>query len=137
MARSIYRWVAFLALPGAIWAAFEMYILTLSGPQMLFFSIAHTLVPLALLVFLSFPLGIVWMVQSVAGVLSPNYAERLQLPKDVLVFFAGVTLLQTAALIGYDEWANSSARLVVCVAGIVMACLCVSKSWRHLRKQTS
>jgi hypothetical protein len=42
LARSIYRWNAFLALPGFLWAAFETYGLTLRGSQMLFFSIAHT-----------------------------------------------------------------------------------------------
>jgi len=61
LARQALRWSAFLALPGVLWAAFEMYGLTMSGAQMLFFSIAHTMPFLVLAVWLAVPAGAVWL----------------------------------------------------------------------------
>jgi hypothetical protein len=74
LSRILYRWSAFLALPGGLWEAFELYGLTLRGTQMLFFSISHTMPFLLLAIFLSLPAGLAWFLQSVLALLAPKYA---------------------------------------------------------------
>ena len=75
LARSLYRWSVFLAMPGGLWIAFELYGLTLRGPQMLFFTIAHAMPFLLVAMFLSVPAGLAWLAQSVVAVASARYGH--------------------------------------------------------------
>jgi hypothetical protein len=134
VARTLYRWCALLALPGGTWAAFEMYGLTMRGPQMLFFSISHTLFPMVLAVFLSVPSGILWLLQTLAALSSHRYREGLGIPVRSLLIFT-VALSVHALLLGfYDFWSYVSAlRVPLCVLGIVFTVVAVRESWRQLR----
>jgi hypothetical protein len=134
LARSIYRWTAFLALPGFLWAAFEMYGLTLRGSQMLFFSIAHTMPPLVLAVFLSVPTGIAWLAQSAMALVHPAYRARLAIPQRPLVVFVAAIVVHAALLAGYGSWSgNASLRVPLCVLGLVLTGFVVREAWLWLR----
>gem|GEM_PF-2162175 len=39
--RRIYKAITLMAAPAMLWTAYELYVLTLNGQQMLFFSITH------------------------------------------------------------------------------------------------
>jgi len=133
-ARFIYRWSAFLALPGGLWAAFEMYGLTLSGPQMLFFSIAHTMPLLVLAVFLSVPMGIAWLVQSAGALIFSAYRERLTVPVKSLAVFTLAISFHSAFLATYETWsAIQEVRVPLCLLGLVVTAFAVHQAWVWLR----
>ena len=134
-ARSIYRWCALLALPGGVWTALEMYGLTLGGPQMLFFSIAHTLAPMILAVFLSFPMGLLWLIQSVFALFVPHYRAKLGLHIPTLCLFAVSLSFHTLTLWFYDFWSDTSAlRVAICCVGLVFSGAVVVLAWLQLRQ---
>ncbi len=132
--RSLYRWCALLALPGGLWTAFEMYGLTISGPQMLFFSIAHTLVPMVLAVFLSFPTGLLWLAQTIAALALPAYRAKVGVPLPSLRIFAVTLSVHTAGLWTYDSWSYIPAlRVALCSLGLLLTLVALRESWRQLR----
>ena len=134
LARSIYRWSAFLALPGFLWAAFEMYGLTLRGSQMLFFSIAHTMPPLVFVVLLSVPTGIVWLAQSAMALVLSPYRARLAIPRRPLAVFVVVIVAHAALLAGYGSWSgNASLRVPLCLLGLTLTALAIREAWVWLR----
>jgi hypothetical protein len=134
LARKLFRWSALLALPGGLWTAFEMYGLTLRGPQMLFFSIVHTLPPAVLAVVLSAPMGILWLAQSVLALVHPAYRTRLAIPRLAHAIFVTVIAVQSVLLAEYESWANDAAlRVPLCVLGLALTGLVARESWRWLR----
>jgi hypothetical protein len=145
LSRSLYRWSVFLALPGGLWAAFEMYGLTLRGSQMLFFTIAHTMLPLVLAVWLSVPTGIAWLGQSIAAAVSPAYRAKLSLPRRTLLIFVVAICVHVGALSWYDLWSVTLLRVPICVLGLVLTAFGIREAWlevcpttpRSLRGATS
>ena len=134
IARSLYRWCALLAIPGGLWTAFEMYGLTMSEPQMLFFSIAHTLVPMVLAVFLSFPTGLLWLAQTIAALAHPIYRAKVGVPRPSLVIFTVTLSLHAAALWTYDSWSYIPAlRVSLCSIGLLLTLVALREAWRQLR----
>jgi hypothetical protein len=133
LARTIYRWSAFLVLPGGLWEAFEMYGLTIGGAQMLFFSVAHTMPIILLALWLSFPLGAAWLLQSGAALASKNYRERIAVPRPQAFLFAAAVLIHSALLYSYESWSASAAtRLPVCVLGLALMLITVQQAWQWL-----
>ena len=131
--RSLYRWSAFLALPGGVWAAFEMYGLTLRGSQMLFFTIAHTMLPLVVAVWLSVPMGIAWLGQSAVAATSTSYRARLAVPRRALLAFIVAICFHAAALSWYGSWSVTSLRVPICLVGLLLTALVVRECWREVR----
>lgn len=136
LSRFLYRWSAFLALPGGLWAAFEMYGLTLRGSQMLFFTIAHTMLPLVLAVWLSVPAGIAWLSQSVAAIASRTYRAKLSIPRRTLLVFIVAICFHAVALAWYDSWSVTSLRVPICVLGLVLTVLGTRDAWLEVRPAT-
>ena len=99
-----------------------MYGLTMSGPQMLFFSISHTLFPMVLAVFLSVPAGLAWLLQSGAALLLPSYRAKVGLASWALFLFAITLAIHTIALWGYESWSSNAMRVPVCLLGIALTC---------------
>ena len=133
-ARSIYKWSAFLALPGGIWTAFEMYGLTLGGPQMLFFSIAHTLLPMVLAVYLSVPAGLLWLAQTLAALAFGSYRGKVRVPTASLAILAVTISTHSVALWFYEDWSGISVlRIPVCLAGLCLTAAGLVTVWRALR----
>lgn len=137
LARSIYRWTAFLALPGFLWAAFEMYGLTLRGSQMLFFSIVHAMLPLLFVVVLSVPTGVAWLVQSAMALVHPAYRARLAIPWWLLAILVTTIAAHFAMLAGYDSWSSdASLRVPLCFLGFMLTglmltgfAICEARLW--------
>jgi hypothetical protein len=137
LSRFLYRWSVFLALPGGMWAAFEMYGLTLRGSQMLFFSIAHTMFPLVLAVWLSVPMGVAWLAQSAVGVVYPAYQAKLLIPHRALTIFAVAIGFHAAALVWYESWSVTAGRVPICLLGLFLSALVVREVWREVRPTSS
>jgi len=131
--RAIFQLSVLLALPGGLWAAFEMYGLTLFRPQMLFFSIVHTMPLLVWAVLLSVPLGAAWLVQSAIALVFQAYRTRLGLPRRPLVIFVVFIVAHAALLVGYDYWAWIAVlRIPLCLLGLGLTGLAVCEGWRWL-----
>ena len=130
--RRLYRWTALAALPGGLWMAFELYGLTLRGPQSLFHSIGQALLPLLFLVWLSIPVGAAWLFQSLWGVTSPDYRARLGMPQHALATIALAMGAQAAALLTYSRWADSGLRVPICVVGLALTVLGLRAVWRYV-----
>ena len=133
VARGLYRWSVFLAMPGGLWAAFEMYGLTLRGSQMLFFTIAHAMLPLVLAVWLSVPTGVAWLAQSMAAVAHPSYRSKLSIPRRALLVFIVAILFHTAALSWYDGWSVTVFRVPLCLFGLLLTALTFREVWLEVR----
>jgi hypothetical protein len=135
--RTIYRWTAFLALPGIFWAAFEMYGLTLLAQQMLFFSINHTMPPLILAVFLAVPVGALWLGQSVLALMWRTYRIKLSLSFRSLAIFIAALLIQTILLWSYDDWTrNDAVRVAISIFGISVTAVFAYEVWTKLCTDT-
>ena len=136
VAREVLRWSAFLSLPGVLWAALEMYGLTMSGPQMLFFSIVHTLPPLVLAVLLAVPTGAVWLAQSVVALVWPKYRSLVSISVWAAATFVVALASQAVLLVTYEEWSYSSlARTPLCLLGLVLTVVLVRQSWLSFKGQ--
>jgi hypothetical protein len=106
--RSTGKFLIAASLPFFLGTAFEMYVLTpAQGPQMLFYSLAHTFPPLLLVVWLS---GIAFvclavfavsvLVSKMVGVL---HADRRYVTMMLLILL--VQAAHAALLLTYDRWA--------------------------------
>lgn len=134
IARQVLRWSAFLAFPGILWGALEMYGFTLSGPQMLFFSIAHTMPLLVLAIWLAMPTGAFWLAQSVVALAWPKYRSLVSVSAVSAATFIFALVSQAVLLATYEEWSSSEvARTPLCLLGLVTTVLLVRESWRTLR----
>src|SRR5262245_1432991 len=134
VARLLYRWIAFVAIPGAVWSAFEMYVLTLWGAQMMFFSIVHTMPALVVIVLVGVVGLVLWAFQSLVALLLAAYRVRIGVRTSALVTFAVLTTLHLALLFWYEEWSSSSLRVAVCILGLATIAALIALSVRHLRK---
>jgi hypothetical protein len=133
-ARQLLRWSAFAALPGVLWAAFEMYGLTMFGAQMLFFSIVHTMPPLVLAVWLAVPAGGIWLTQAAVALAWPTYRDLLYLPTAAAATFFLALSVQAALLVHYEVWSSSKVlRVPLCLVGLIASALLVRESWRSLK----
>ncbi len=131
--RAIFQLSVLLALPGGLWAAFEMYGLTLFRPQMLFFSIVHTMPLMVTAVLLSVPTGAAWLAQAALALVFKAYRTRLGLPRRPLVIFVVFIVAHAAALAGYDTWAwIALLRIPLCLLGLALTGLAVREAWRWL-----
>lgn len=118
--RSIYKWSFLLATPGLLWAAFEMFGLTLTGPQMLFFSVAHVLPIVLLMIWLAAPLFILWSGLTLAALAMTSTRQALAISiRQAAALLLGQALFGLAFL-SYERWSNSPLRLVVCTVGIAI-----------------
>jgi len=134
LARWVYRLTAFLALPGGLWAALEMYGFTLFGPQMLFFSIVHTMPLLVYTVLLSVPTGIAWLAQSAMALVHSGYRLRLAIPRRPLGVFVAFIVAHAVLLAGYESWSrNALLRVPLCLLGLTLTSLAVREAWLWLR----
>jgi hypothetical protein len=134
--RFLYRWSVFLTLPGGLWAAFEMYGLTLRGSQMLFFTIAHTMLPLVVAVWLSVPMGIIWLSQSAVAAATTSFRARIAVPLRALLVFIVAICFHAAALSWYGSWSVTSLRVPICLVGLLLTALVVGEFWREVRHAT-
>ena len=125
-ARRIFVVCLFLALPGVLWQAFEMYGLTLGGAQMLFFSIVHTMPPLVLLVLLAVPSVVVLLIQSVTALFAVQYRSKIGISKSALTVLSVFLVAHSAALLSYDTWSHiQSVRTPICILGIVLLAISI------------
>jgi hypothetical protein len=133
LSRLLYRWSAFVALPGGLWAAFEMYGLTLRGSQMLFFSISHNMLPLVLAVWLSVPMGFAWLAQSIFAAAFPSYRAKLAIPRRALLTFIVAIGFHATALSLYELWAVTVFRVPICLLGLALTAVATREAWLELR----
>lgn len=133
LANLIYRWSAYLALPGGLWAAFELYGLTLRGEQMLFFSISHTMPFLLIAILLCLPFGLAWLIQSLAALFVPSYASAIAVSRRSLLIFASVVAVHATLWFMYETWSAGPFRVGLCLLGIVGTAALVRESWLSLR----
>jgi hypothetical protein len=131
--RYLYLWSVLLALPGGLWAAFEMYGLTLHGSQMLFFTIAHTMLPLVVAVWLSVPAGIAWLGQSAIAVVAGSYRGRIAIPFYTLLLFIVAICFHAIALFWYGSWSITPLRMPICLLGLLLTALVVRECWLQVR----
>ena len=120
-ARHVFITGLLIAAPGLLWQAFEMYGLTLGGAQMLFFSIAHTMPLVLILVVLALPAGLLVLVQVTSACVSSDGRVRLGISKLAARVLAGFLLAHFVSLSAYDEWSSSGLlRVPICIAGILL-----------------
>jgi hypothetical protein len=111
-----------------------MYGLTMSGPQMLFFSIVHTMPLLLVAVLLAVPAGALWLVQSVVAMAWPKYRSLVCISVSTASTFAIALAVQAVLLASYEQWSYSSAaRTPLCLLGLVLTAALVRQSWRAFR----
>jgi hypothetical protein len=121
-ARKLYLWTVFTALPGMLWAAYEMYWLTLHGPQMLFFSISHGAVIILMLVLPGALMAVPWVGQSMAALVSARYARRIAIPLAVHSTFIVAVGGHAILLATYQRWSTSDRRVWICIVGFILIC---------------
>ena len=109
-----------------------MYVLTLNGAQMLFFSIVHTSPVLVLVVLVGIIALLLWALQSLFAVLFANYQIKIGVPRYVLSSFTALAALHLALLFSYEVWSYSGLRIVVCLLGVIAIGLLVVLSVIHL-----
>ncbi|WP_374434637.1 hypothetical protein [Inhella sp.] len=118
--RTIYKWSFLLAAPGLLWAAFEMFGWTLTGPQMLFFSVAHVLPIVLLMIWLAAPLFILWSGLTLAALARTRTRRALTLSiRQAAALLMGQALFGLSFL-SYERWSHSPLRPVVCIVGIAI-----------------
>jgi hypothetical protein len=137
LVRFLYRWTVFMTLPGGLWAAFEMYGLTLGGPQMLFFSISHTMFPLVLAVWLSIPAGLLWLTQTIAAITIPIYRSKVSVHRLTLAIFFTAICFHATALYCYGSWSMTALRVPICFIGRSLTALATRKAWIEVRHAES
>lgn len=116
------------AAPGVLWQAFEMYGLTLRGSQMLFFTIAHVMPPLLILVALALPFMAALVLQSLTALAMDRYRRKLGLSALTLTLVAATVTAQGVALWTYGTWSvNSNLRVPVCLLGIASLGITISR----------
>ncbi len=105
---------------------------------MLFFSIAHTLVPMVMAVFLSVPTGLLWLAQTIAALANTAYRAKVGVPLRSLLIFALTLSVHAIALWTYDSWSyRPTLRVAVCSFGLVLTLVALLESWRQLRGATT
>jgi len=120
-ARRAYLAVTFVAFPAIIWPAFEMYGLTLRGPQMLFFSVIHTMPTLVAVVLVSCLFFVVWLLLNCAALLSRAVRSALGVPVPLAGALAAFQLIHVGALASYESWSYVSLlRVPLCVLGLLL-----------------
>jgi hypothetical protein len=136
--RSLFKWALLLAAPGALWAAYEMFGLTLGGPQMLFFSISHALPPLFLLVLLAVPSFAIWTLTTAISLFTSSVRSALRLTFGTNAVLLAAQLIQVLCLVAYEAWSSSPVRVVVCLLGwgAVLVWLALSLKWLFGAQQT-
>ncbi|MGZ3240366.1 MAG: hypothetical protein ACXU7Z_08090 [Burkholderiaceae bacterium] len=124
MARKFFRWTAFVAVPGVLWSAFEMYLLTLGGAQMLFFSIVHTMPSLVIVVLVGIAALVLVVLQSFVALIFSRYREKVGIPANAAVIIGALSALHLALLFTYDRWSSGSMRIAICLLGLfALGCL--------------
>jgi len=118
---SAYRWSKRLALPALWYTAFEMYGLTLGGPQMLFYSVIHTMPVVVFVVLASMLFFVGWWLQTALALLVAPYRDALGLTGSrVASLLAGLTL-HALLLVTYESWSSGNVlRVMLCLAGLVL-----------------
>ena len=109
---------ALVAAPGLLWQAFEMYGLTLGGPQMLFFSIVHTMPVAVLVVLLAIPFALALLGQAIASFFLEGYRLKVGLTKNAAGALSLFLAFHALALLAYEAWSSSILRIPVCILGL-------------------
>jgi len=132
IARTFYGWIAIAAIPGILWSAFEMYVLTLGGAQMLFFSVLHTAPVLIVIVLVGLLALVLWAFQSIVALVLADYAAKLTVPATVLIAFILTAIGHLSLLFWYERWSESALRIPVCLMGLVIIGKLIVNWARHL-----
>lgn len=116
----VHKVLLVLAAPVAFWTAFEMYLLTITGPQMLFYSIVHAYPNILAMNYLSAPFFLILAIYncvllSLTLTMSINIMPPI-VPGIVLLFQD----LHVLALFTYEQWAHSGYRVFICLLGLVI-----------------
>jgi hypothetical protein len=135
VAGPLYRAIALAAIPGTLWSAFEMYLLTLKGPQMLFFSIVHTMPLMVIFVLVGVVALALWMVQSALALVLPRYGAALGVTTTALTAFVLLSGLQLALLYWYEEWSSSNLRIAISLLGLATVGLLLWLTVRLFRRK--
>jgi len=115
-----YLALVLLSAPSALWVAFEIYGLTLFGPQMLFYSIMHTAPVLVAAIFISVIFFLVLLLVNITLVAFPNLLLKVTVSNGVIKFFFLFQVIHIAALVAYEFWAHIPVlRVITATLGLV------------------
>ncbi len=118
-ARIAYVLLVLLAAPAMLWTSFEAYGLTLSGPQMLFYSVLHAQPALAIAVFFSIPIFLLWAAVNGALLAAVRLREAAGIAPRELKVYLQFQAAHIVALVFYEAWsAIAVVRVSLCIVGI-------------------
>ncbi len=121
-ARRTYLLATLLAFPAIVWPAFEMYGLTLRGPQMLFFSVIHTMPTLVAVVVVSCLFFAIWLLLNVTALSSSSVRSLFGISARVAATLAVFQLVHIGALASYESWSYvGPLRVPLCVLGLLVS----------------
>ena len=116
----VHKVLLVLAAPVAFWTSFEMYLLTIAGPQMLGYSVVHAYPTILAMNYFSAPFFLVLAIYNcvlLALILTKLiYIVPPLIPGSVLLF----QNLHVLALLTYEHWAHSWLRVFICLIGLIM-----------------
>ncbi len=110
-----YKVLLLLAGPAYIWTAFEMYILSLMGSQMLFFSVAHS-API-FLVFLLIS-GALYLALLLTNIYYVAFSDNPAIERKPIIVLIASQMLHIAFLFSYENWGSSEFCIPVCLLGL-------------------
>lgn len=114
--RWAYKGILLLAAPAVFWTSFEMYGLTLTGPQMLFYSITHAYPTILLVVLLSIPFFLLWGLFNIVSLFSSGFRSTVGVSVLLASVFFAFQVAHVFALFLYDSWSYvTSFRIATCV----------------------
>lgn len=131
-----YKILLALAAPFILWTSFEMYFLTLFGPQMLFFSIIHAYPNIVLMNSLSAPFYLLLAIYIGVLLILARFKSIHVLPTNILGTVLAFQLLHVLALVTYQQWAFSWFRLPVCLIALALLIKIVIMhlgGWQHVK----
>ena len=130
----VYKWLLILALPSVFWASFELFLLTLSSPMMLFSGIAHA--SFFMLPLLASALFFLLLILLNIFILSYNKIKGKAIFPTVLVGL--VILFQffvIAVILTYDTWSISFMRVPMCVIGLIFLTFVSNKVFKFFSSE--
>lgn len=117
--RRIYKAITLMAAPAMLWTAYEMYVLTLNGQQMLFFSITHAFPIFAIFVACSALLFLIWSGVTVLTIIHMHFRDAVGLWRSLALASVVFQAFHILNLIFYDGWSGVRTMSVfICAVGI-------------------
>lgn len=111
----LYKILLLNAWPSFAWTAFEMYILTLGGSQMLFYSVMHSAPFIAITVSIS---ALFFVGLFLTNIFYKVFTTNLVIEPIVINSIIIAQLLHVSLLFGYEYWAVSILRIPICLLGL-------------------